>query len=106
MNNINDITNMAIEKMTNKMVVNCTCDICPEQYDVICDNNIIGNIRYRYGHLTCNAYTPFKSILVFEWSNPDSDGYDGVIPSNHRKTLIQLCKNAIANYHIQSIFNN
>ena len=108
MNNINDMANMAnmaIEKMTYKLVVNCTCDIFPEQYDIICDNNIIGSIRYRYGHLSCHAYTPFRSIPVFEWTNHDSDGYDGTIPTNHRKTLIQLCKTAIASYHIQSIFN-
>ena len=32
----------------------CTCGACPEQYDVLNDDNeIVGYVRLRYGWLTC-----------------------------------------------------
>lgn len=33
----------------------CTCDACPEQYDVYDNNNnIVGYVRLRFGSLTCD----------------------------------------------------
>lgn len=32
-----------------------TCYACPEQYDVYCDEDIVGYIRLRHGYLRCDC---------------------------------------------------
>lgn len=90
-----------IDKIADKIRLDCTCGACPEQYDMFIDDTQIGYIRYRWGYLACRPCNNDGMIdwdkTVFEWEHPD-DGWSGIIPEDQRDTLLQRCKNAIAKY--------
>lgn len=63
----------------------CTCDACPEQYDVIYtsqDKNsyIVGYVRLRYGKLTCE-FPDVGGKLIYKHDFFDHMGWLGVFPT-------------------------
>lgn len=90
-----------IDKIADKIRLDCTCDACPEQYDMFIDDTQVGYIRYRWGYLACRPCNNDGTIdwnkTVFEWEYPN-DGWSGIIPEDQRDVLLQQCKNAIAKY--------
>lgn len=61
----------------------CTCDACPEQYDVF-DNNekIVGYVRLRWGSLTCE-YPDVGGIDIYYADI--GDGFTGSFKDNHQR---------------------
>ena len=79
----------------------CTCDICPEQYDVFAEGYkySVGYIRFRSGWFTCQTLdesgnTVFRPIIVV-WE--DLEGNDE-IPAIIKDDLLDICKDAICQY--------
>ena len=61
----------------------CTCDACPEQYDVFDSNgNIVGYVRLRYGGLRCNY--PNSSGETIYYANI-GDGWCGIFESEDQR---------------------
>lgn len=81
-----------------------TCIACPEQYDVVDDttNEVIGYIRYRWGHLVCNPVEngeyKFDKVL-YEWYPKDSDGFEGVLEEEEREIVLSACLDALEKYY-------
>jgi len=44
----------------------CTCDCCPEQYDVFKDGEQVGYIRYRCGFFQVDTPSCMKTNLIGE----------------------------------------
>ena len=79
----------------------CTCESCPEQYDVFAEgyNYPVGYIRFRSGWFTCKTLdetgnTVFCPIIV-AWE--DSKG-SNEIPAIVKDDLLDICKDAICQY--------
>lgn len=89
-----------INKIADKIRLECTCIACPEQYDMFINDTQVGYIRYRWGYLTCHPCNDGNidwNKTAFEWEHLN-DGWSGIIPDDQRDTLLQQCKNAIAKY--------
>lgn len=89
-----------IDKIADKIRLECTCSACPEQYNMFINDTQVGYIRYRWGYLACRPCNDGNidwDKTVFEWEHPN-DGMSGIIPEDQRDTLLQQCKNVIAKY--------
>lgn len=64
-----------------------TCFACPEQYDAIVDNEIVGYLRLRHGYFSVE----YKGELVYE-SSPNGDG---IFDDNERKYYLRKAKKAL-----------
>lgn len=64
--------------MINDLTFNCTCEACPEQYDVYdSDNERIAYIRLRHGFLTCECTICNKQLYAEDLSNLGINGIFG-----------------------------
>ena len=79
----------------------CTCDSCPEQYDVFAEGYKypVGYIRFRSGWFTCqildeSVNTVFRPTCV-AWQDSKNNNE---IPSIVRDELLDICKDAICQY--------
>ena len=90
--------------MANIIVLEQTCEYCPEQYWAYKGSHIIGYIRLRWGHLTCD-YLPegsFEDITdsgiqvydkIFE-----EDKFKGSFDTEEeREYWLSNCKEALLN---------
>lgn len=79
----------------------CTCDSCPEQYDVFAEGYSypVGYIRFRSGWFTCRALDEsglsVSSPIIVSWV--DSEGMNE-IPAIVKDDLLDICKDAICQY--------
>jgi hypothetical protein len=67
-----------------------TCTACPEQYDVYCDEEVVGYLRLRHGGFTARLFGP-GGPLVYQ-AEPIGDG---VFESNERDHYLRQAVNAI-----------
>lgn len=80
----------------------CTCDSCPEQYDVFAEgyNYRVGYIRFRSGWFSCQTLDETENILfrpiVVAWGG-DSE-CNNEIPAIVKDDLLDICKDAICQY--------
>jgi hypothetical protein len=73
----------------------CTCCACPEQYDILCNDIIIGYIRLRWGILYCEI--PFNGQTVYETYMDDN--YKGCFDDEiERHFHLENIKKNIINY--------
>lgn len=70
-----------------------TCNACPEQYDIMLDNTLIGYIRFRFGFFVVNPAIAgeyhFEIPLIEHYINDD---YAGVIPDQFREKWLEEAK--------------
>lgn len=64
-----------------------TCGACPEQYDAIVDDEIIGYLRLRHGYFSVE----YKGELVYE-ATPNGDG---LFEYEERPYFLRKAKQAI-----------
>lgn len=79
----------------------CTCDSCPEQYDVFAEGYSypVGYIRFRSGWFTCRALgesgLSVSSPIIVSWVDSESMNE---IPAIVKDNLLDICKDAICQY--------
>lgn len=89
---------MGVIKINNYNFV-CTCECCPEQYDVYDENNtLVAYVRLRYGSLY--AYCPCVSgVEVYYASTGRGDHCTGSFKNDHeRKYHLAKIARAIDKY--------
>ena len=64
-----------------------TCGACPEQYDAICDYEVIGYLRLRHGHFRAE----YDGLIVYEASTIG----DGIFEDSEREKHLKKAKKAI-----------
>ena len=82
--------------MANCITLEQTCECCPEQYWAKKGKNIIGYIRLRYGHLTCD-YLPNGKLFDNEIRVVDEYWYNDKFKGNfntqeERDFWLDICK--------------
>ena len=90
--------------MANIIEFEQTCDFCPEQYWARKGAHIIGYIRLRWGHLTCDYLPTGKlsnnDIRVIDhiFKETPKDEYKGEFSSDEeRKFWLEKCKIVLLN---------
>ena len=90
--------------MANIIVLEQTCECCPEQYWAYKGSHIIGYIRLRWGHLTCdylpNGRLTDNAIRVLDkvFNERADDKYKGSFDTEkERKYWLSKCKEALLN---------
>ena len=90
--------------MANIIVLEQTCEGCPEQYWAKIGSHIIGYIRLRWGHLTCdylpNGKLTDNDIRVYDKSFNESadDHFKGSFDTEEeREYWLCKCKEALLN---------
>lgn len=88
--------------MANIIVLQQTCEACPEQYWAYKGAHIIGYIRLRWGHLTCDYLPKGKliddNIRVLDkvFNERADDKFKGSFDSDEeREFWLNKCKNAL-----------
>lgn len=76
----------------------CTCSACPEQYDVLDNNeNVVGYIRLRWGYLRCD-YPDVGGETIY--GADIGDGFTGCFESDQQR---MSCLNDIADAILKKI---
>ena len=90
--------------MVNIITLEQTCKCCPEQYWAYKDSHIIGYIRLRWGHLTCDYLPKGKltdnDIRVYDktFNERTNDNFKGSFDTEEeREYLLSKCKEALLN---------
>lgn len=87
--------------MANIITLEQTCECCPEQYLAYKGSRIIGYIRLRWGHLTCD-YMPYgrlteDHIRIFD-KVFNEDNFKGSFDTEEeREHWLSKCKEALLN---------
>ena len=85
--------------MANKIELEQTSEMCPEQYWAKIDSKIIGYIRLRWGHLTCD-YLPFgelskQDVRLVDYVFPNDEYKGSFNTDKERNHWLNKCKNAL-----------
>ena len=90
--------------MSNIITLEQTCECCPEQYWAYKDSCIIGYIRLRWGHLTCDYLPKGKltnnDIRVCDktFNERADDNFKGSFDTEkEREYWLNKCKEALLN---------
>jgi hypothetical protein len=88
-----------IRFMTNELklknyTLKLTCTVCPEQYDVFKDNNLVAYLRLRHGNFTVDA----PDINGIEIYHVCPNG-DGEFEDNERMKYLTIAINKIDKYY-------
>lgn len=90
--------------MANIIVLEQTCECCPEQYWAYKGSHIIGYIRLRWGRLTCdylpNGRLTHNDIRVLNkaFNERANDKYKGSFDTEEeREYWLSKCKEALLN---------
>lgn len=90
--------------MANIIVLEQTCECCPEQYWAHKGSRIIGYIRLRWGHLTCDYLPKGKltnnDIRVYDkiFNERVNDNFKGSFDTEEeREYWLNKCKEALLN---------
>lgn len=87
--------------MANIIVLEQTCECCPEQYWAYKGSHIIGYIRLRWGHLTCDYLPKGKltdnDIRVYDKTFADDKFKGSFDTEEERKYWLSKCKEALLN---------
>lgn len=62
--------------------IRCTSAMCPEQYDLLDGDEVIGQIRLRNGWLTCEYYPTDKTVYTCAVGDP----LTGCFPSEEERS--------------------
>ena len=80
------------------MVLDKTCDMCPEQYDVYdVQGNRIAYMRLRYGYFSVECPYVGGTVVFATYTRGDGCFYD----EEERNILISAAKLEIAKYYIR-----
>lgn len=80
-----------------ELVLEQTCECCPEQYDVVYNEERIGYIRYRSGLFTCQPVIEGEIqyyFLVYE----NFDDWSLTLHDDNRTDLISLSKERLVKF--------
>ena len=87
--------------MANIIVLEQTCECCPEQYWAYKGSRIIGYIRLRWGHLTCDYLPKGKfadnDIRVYDKTFADDKFKGSFDTEEEREYWLSKCKEALLN---------
>jgi hypothetical protein len=90
--------------MANTIILEQTCGCCPEQYWAYKGSHIIGYIRLRWGHLTCDYLPKGKltdnDIRVYDktFNERTNDNFKGSFDTEEeREYWLNKCKEALLN---------
>ena len=72
-----------------------TCMACPEQYDAVLNDEIVGYLRLRWGVFTVQMYDPDGPVV---YSADLSDGLIGVFTAGERQQYLDAAVKAIGEY--------
>lgn len=91
--------------MANIIVLEQTCSACPEQYWARKGGHIIGYIRLRWGHLSCEylptGYLKDYTVLLLEHTFV-GDKYKGCFDSEQeREYWLNRCKRALLSEYVK-----
>lgn len=67
-----------------------TCGACPEQYDVLRNDNIVGYLRLRHGYFSAQLFGPMGTEVYH--SHPNGDG---IFQCEERDFHLTMAVNAI-----------
>lgn len=80
---------------SKKMTLVKTCEVCPEQYDVLdADGNIIAYMRLRHGYFTVTCPDVGGTVVYSAYTEGD-----GCFLDEERAFHIGAAKQAIENYY-------
>lgn len=89
--------------MANVIILEQTCECCPEQYWAYKGSHIIGYIRLRFGHLSCDYLSKEKQltdndirVLDKVFNEKKDDCYKGSFDSKEERDYwLNKCKEAL-----------
>lgn len=59
-----------------KFILEKTCSVCPEQYDVYLDGKQVGYLRLRHGHFRCDYPSWGEETIYSAYPKGDGEFYD------------------------------
>ena len=84
------------EVMASDIVLVKTCDMCPEQYDAMCNGELVGYLRLRHSGFSVEC--PYCGGEEVYYADVDDSGWTGSFADIERDSYLNIAKNKIAEW--------